>query len=124
MVERVLLILLFLGLFPTAQTATIANCFRYTSSNTLCAQCNPGYYVSGGGASCSAYDCSLMAQCSLCDSTSTCLSCSFGYNLAADRQSCPQISCADSSCSLCATTSTGSCYTCLPSYYATSGLVC
>lgn len=74
-----LLFLLVLCLVLPTQNQTINNCYIYTSSNASCSLCNAGYYVTSAGQTCTAHDCSGMARCSLCDSTTTCLGCNFGY---------------------------------------------
>lgn len=121
---QLLLFLLFVCVLIPSANSTIANCYIYTSSNASCSLCNAGYYITGSGATCTAYDCTGMSQCSLCDSVSTCLGCNFGYQLSNSRASCTQITCADSNCNLCATTSTNQCYSCGVSYYVTPTHTC
>lgn len=77
---RLLIVVVVIALLSlTVSTTTIANCYIYSNSNTTCSLCDAGYYSTSSGTVCTAHDCSSMPQCSLCDSTTTCLRCSFGY---------------------------------------------
>jgi hypothetical protein len=120
---HLLFLVLLFTVIPTSVVA-ITNCYIYTASNASCSLCNAGYYITSSGAACTAHDCSGMSRCSLCDSTTTCLGCNFGYQLSANRTSCTQITCADSNCTLCASTSANQCYSCGVSYYVTSTYNC
>lgn len=121
---QLLLFLVFLYVLTPTTSTTIANCYIYSTSGTSCSLCNAGFYVTNSGGSCTAHDCSAMSRCSLCDSTSTCLTCNFGYQLNAPRSACTQITCADSSCNLCASASANQCYSCAVSYYVTNSHSC
>lgn len=99
---------------------TISNCATYSNSGSLCSGCNPGYTVSGGGATCTKIDCSAMTSCILCSSTSVCLSCDFGYQVNGGSTGCTQISCNDGHCNLCQSSAANQCYSCLTNYYVNS----
>lgn len=120
---HLLFLVLLFTVIPTG-AVTISNCYLYTVSNTSCTRCNAGYYITSSGAACTAYDCSGMSQCNLCDSNTTCLGCNFGYQLSSDRLSCSQIACSDNNCTLCASTSSNQCYSCGVSYYLTTHQNC
>lgn len=60
-------------------STTIANCAAMSPSGATCSSCKPGYETTDNGVSCTAIDCSAMTNCALCDTTTTCLNCDFGY---------------------------------------------
>lgn len=69
-------LLLLIATLPILSEATvIANCASMDNSGASCAYCNPGYQTLDNGISCTQIDCSAIAYCSLCDTTSTCLNC-------------------------------------------------
>ena len=111
-------------LLPTVST-TVANCFIHTTTaNTVCSFCLPGYYVSNAGASCTAHDCSAMAQCDTCSSASSCLICQMGYALNAAKDACNKIVCAQASCTLCESTAANQCFRCSDTYYLNASRSC
>ena len=66
--------------FPLlTSSTTIANCATMAPSGGTCTSCKPGYETKDNGVSCTAINCSAMANCDLCDTTATCLTCDFGY---------------------------------------------
>lgn len=119
----ILLFLVALLFCLSNQTVTINNCYKYSTSGTLCTICDAGYYITSSGASCTAYDCSAMTQCTLCESTTSCLQCEFGYYVNAGKTACVKYTCDDSNCETCSTSAANSCYSCLTSYY-TDSYVC
>lgn len=121
---RVPLTLLLLWLLSLTSATTINNCLVTSNSGSLCSQCDAGYYITSSGATCTAYVCSAMTNCTLCDSTSTCLTCTFGYTTNAGRTGCTKIVCNDGNCSLCSSTAADSCYVCAEGYYVTSTHTC
>lgn len=116
----VFLIICLLG----SVNATIPYCLTYSASNTLCTQCQAGYYITGSGSACTAYDCSAMSNCNLCDTTSTCLTCNFGYTTNSNRTACSLYSCNDAHCSLCANSAANQCYVCTATYYVSDTFTC
>ena len=83
-----------------------SNCFSCT--NTGCAQCNPGYFVSGN--SCTA--CST--NCNTCTSGSVCTVCNNQYALVSNAC----VVCTDANCLTCSPAAT--CTSCLAGYYVNS----
>ena len=110
-------LLLAFSLLSNPAQAAIANCAVMDNSGTICSSCNPGYQVANGGSSCVQVNCSAMANCQLCDTTSTCLNCDFGYELNLYKTACSKIVCSDSNCNLCSSVATQSCYGCLSHYF-------
>jgi hypothetical protein len=72
-------LLLVVVSLPLLANAAITNCASLDNSGLTCAYCNPGYQTLDNGTSCTKIDCSAMANCDLCDTASTCLTCQFGY---------------------------------------------
>lgn len=116
--------LLAMVTLPWIANATISNCALMDNSGASCASCNPGYQTLDNGVSCTKIDCSGMAYCDLCDTTTTCLNCQFGYELNAGKTACSKISCTDNQCNLCSSAASGTCYNCLTGYYVNSGHTC
>lgn len=122
---RILLILaliLLLAVQQTHSTCSVTDCAVCQNSGTVCASCNPGYTMGGSGTTCTINPCA--GNCKLCPNLDSCFTCDFGYavNQTAAPNNCVKINCTDTNCSLCSSTASSACYSCLPESYVKNNL--